>query len=134
MFPGESAEQDGGVRALLGRECPFYRAVKMLRLVESRDFAQAGSFCFEALLDFGIILNLDEIRRHILLRRWKVLRDCFEGLQAEHRFVTLRVRSWQEHSKAEEGKTYPPHECRNCSGTALRLQRIWLRALDRAAY
>jgi hypothetical protein len=44
----------------------------MFGLIESGDFSQAHALRFQALLDFGIILNLDEIRRHIFLRRWKV--------------------------------------------------------------
>jgi hypothetical protein len=44
--------------------------VKVFGLVESGNLAQTGALGFEALLDFGIILNLDEIcRRHIFLRR-----------------------------------------------------------------
>jgi hypothetical protein len=55
---------------LFGREGPLHWAVKVFGLVESGNLAQTGALGFEALLDFGIILNLDEIRRrHIFLRR-----------------------------------------------------------------
>jgi hypothetical protein len=57
------------VGALLRRERPLYRAMKVLRPVESGDFAQTCAFCFQALFDFLIILNIYEMRRHIFLRR-----------------------------------------------------------------
>ena len=70
MLPGKAAEQNRGMRALLGREGALHWAVKVFGLVESGNLAQARALGIEALLDFGIILNLDEIRRrHIFLRR-----------------------------------------------------------------
>jgi hypothetical protein len=69
VLPGKPSKKDRGVRALLGSKGPLHGAMEMLGGVESRYFAQPGAFGFEALLDFGIILNLDEIRRHKFLRR-----------------------------------------------------------------
>jgi len=60
------------MRALFGREGAFNGTVKVFGPVETGDLAQTRALGFEALLDFGIILNVDEIRRHIFLRRWTV--------------------------------------------------------------
>jgi hypothetical protein len=58
------------MRALLGSKGTLDGAVKVFGPVESGNLAQTCALGFEALLDFGIILNLNEIRRrHIFLRR-----------------------------------------------------------------
>ena len=69
VLPSKATEQNCHLAALVGSEGPFDRAMEMRRLVESCNLAQAHAFRCEALLDFRIILNLDEIRSHKLLRR-----------------------------------------------------------------
>src|SRR5262249_22486365 len=64
VLPGESAEQDRGMGALIRGKRPLDRAVKMLRLLESRKLAQARAFSFEASFYITFAFNLDEIRRH----------------------------------------------------------------------
>jgi hypothetical protein len=58
------------MRALLGCESALDGTVKVLGLVESSDLAQARALSLNALLDVGVIFNLDEIRRHGFLRLW----------------------------------------------------------------
>src|SRR5262249_20911881 len=70
VLPGEAAEQNRGVRTLFRGEGALDRTMKMLRLIESGKLAQTDALGFYALLDFGIGVNLDEIRRHVVLRRW----------------------------------------------------------------
>jgi hypothetical protein len=50
----------------------------MLGLVESSNLAQARALGFEALLDFGIIFDVDEIRRHSFLRLWAIACSSFQ--------------------------------------------------------
>ena len=64
MLPGKTAEQNGYVVALLGGKRPLYRAMKMRGLIQASNFAQANALCFQALLDFKIIFNLYQFRRH----------------------------------------------------------------------
>jgi hypothetical protein len=44
--------------------------MEVLGLVKSGNFAQAYALGFQAFLYFRIILNLDKIRRHRVLRRY----------------------------------------------------------------
>ena len=69
MFPGEAAEKNRYLIALFGGEGALYGTMEMVGLIEPCDFAQPHAFRFQALLDFGVIFNLDEIRRHTFLRR-----------------------------------------------------------------
>ena len=69
MFPGEAAEQDSDVLALLCREGKLDRTMKVIGLVKAGDPTQAHAFCGQSLFDFSVPLNLDEIRRHVSSRR-----------------------------------------------------------------
>jgi hypothetical protein len=64
MLPRESPEQNGYTVALLGGKRPLYRAMKMGRLIQPSNFAQSHAFRFQALLDFEIIFNVYQFRRH----------------------------------------------------------------------
>ena len=52
--------------ALFGGEGALHRTVEMFGLVEAGDFAQPGAFCRQALFDFLIVLDFNEIGRHYL--------------------------------------------------------------------
>ena len=52
-------------------------AMKVFGLVKAGDSSQACAFGFEALFDFGIIFNLNEIRRHVFLPLWTVQCSSF---------------------------------------------------------
>ena len=69
MLPGKAAEQNRDPVALLGSESAFYGAMEMSGLIESGNLAQAHALGFQPALDFRIVFNLDEIRRHEFLRR-----------------------------------------------------------------
>jgi hypothetical protein len=69
VLPRESAKQYCRMRSLLSGKRTLNWTMKMFGLVESSYLAQASALGFQALLDLGIVLNLDEIRRHIFLRR-----------------------------------------------------------------
>jgi hypothetical protein len=67
VLPCKAAEQNGDPATLLGGKGSLYGAMEVGGLVKSGNLAQAHPFCFQALLDFGVILNLDEMRRHDFL-------------------------------------------------------------------
>ncbi len=69
VLPGEASEQDRHAAAFFCRKSALDRAVEMCRPVKSGNLPQAHTLRFQSLLDFRIIFNLDEIRRHWILRR-----------------------------------------------------------------
>jgi hypothetical protein len=66
------------MRTLLGCEGALHWTMKVFGLVESSNLAQARAFCLEALLDFDIIFNVNEIRRHGFLQLWTAGYSSFE--------------------------------------------------------
>jgi hypothetical protein len=52
VLPRKAPEQNRRVGALLRGEGALHRAVKVLGLIKTRYFAQAGAFGFEALFNF----------------------------------------------------------------------------------
>jgi hypothetical protein len=79
------------MRSLLSREGPLHWTMKMFGLVESGYFAQTGALGFQTLFDFGIVFNLDEIRRHIFLRQWTVTGSWCAVWWFEDSFGSVRV-------------------------------------------
>src|SRR5207244_9029970 len=69
VLPGKATEQDRHTATFFCGKGPFDRTVEVCRLVKSGNPSQAHALRFQALLDFRVILNLDEIRRHNILRR-----------------------------------------------------------------
>ena len=66
MFPGETSKQDRDLAAFFSSKRALYRAVEMIALVETGNLSQPHPLRFQALLDFFVFLNLNEIRRHYL--------------------------------------------------------------------
>ena len=78
VLPCKAAKQNGDLAALVGGKGPLDRAVEVGGLVKSGNLAQAHAFSFQALLDFRVIFNLDEIRRHDFLL-WMLNLAMFVG-------------------------------------------------------
>ena len=64
VLPGKAAEQDRHLAAFFSGKCALHRTVEVCWLVKPGNFPQAHALGFKALLDFRVIFNLDEIRRH----------------------------------------------------------------------
>ena len=69
VLPGEAAKQDCRMRSLVRGKRPLYGTMEMFGLIEASNLAQARTLGFQTLLDFRIVFDLDEIRRHVFLRR-----------------------------------------------------------------
>jgi hypothetical protein len=69
VLPCEPAKQNRNAVPLFGSEGALHGAMEVSGLIESGNFPQAHALCFQSLLDFRVIFNLDEIRRHEFLRR-----------------------------------------------------------------
>jgi hypothetical protein len=69
MLPGKSAKQNRDLVALFRGEGALDWAVEMLGRIKTSNLAQPHALCLQALPDFRIVRNLDEIRRHKVLRR-----------------------------------------------------------------
>jgi hypothetical protein len=64
VLPGETSEEDCYLAALLCRKHALDWAVEVVGPVQAGEFAQAKSFRRQTLLNFTILLDLDESRGH----------------------------------------------------------------------
>ena len=64
MLPGEAAEQNGDLAALLCRKSALNRTMEMGSMIQPGDLAQTDAFRLQALLDFLVELNIHQLRRH----------------------------------------------------------------------
>jgi hypothetical protein len=73
VLPGKASKQNRDAVPLFRGERPLHWTMEMCGLIKACDLTQAHAFGFETLLNFRVILNADEIRRHKVLRRWAEL-------------------------------------------------------------
>ncbi len=83
VLPGEASEQDGHVFALLGGERPFHGSMEMSGRVQPGNLAQTRALGCEPLLDFRIVFDSDEIRRHVFLHSCGL--EFFETIEGRER-------------------------------------------------
>jgi hypothetical protein len=73
VLPREPPKQNRNFPALLCRKCAFHRSVEMCGPVKTGNLAQAHALCFQTLLEFHVVFNLDKLRCHtrLLTRTWR---------------------------------------------------------------